>query len=141
MLVLVNIRGVVVVFADVDDDTVVRTLGDGEGAGPRQLQYPYDLAVLDGDLADAVASDDPVAVVADTFNHRLVLLRVRDGMLIRHVGTGGRCCVSIQLPHHRNGSAGACDGERRDLAGGGRRQTCSSLDSNGDGGARSSRRY
>jgi hypothetical protein len=64
----------------------VRMLGDGEGARPRQLQHPEDLAVLDGDLADATAPDGPVAVVADTSNHRLALFRVRDDTLVRHVG-------------------------------------------------------
>ena len=79
----------VVVFAGVDDDTVVRTLGDGQGPGPRQLQYPCGLAVLDGDVADAAAPDGPVAVVTDTGNNRLALWRVRDGTVVRHVGSEG----------------------------------------------------
>ena len=69
-------RHLLVVFAGVDDDAVVRTLGDGLGQGPRQLNSPYGLAVLDGDVGDAAAPDDPVAVVADTGNHRLALWRV-----------------------------------------------------------------
>jgi hypothetical protein len=79
----------VVVFAGVDDDTVVRTLGDGEGHGPRQLYFPSGLSVLDGDEADAAAPDGPVAVVADSGNHRLALWRVRDGTVVRHVGSYG----------------------------------------------------
>jgi tripartite motif-containing protein 71 len=79
----------VVVFAGVDDDTVVRALGDGRGSGPRQLRDPFGLAVLDGDVADAAAPDGPVAVVTDTHNHRLALWRVRDGTVVRHVGWQG----------------------------------------------------
>jgi DNA-binding beta-propeller fold protein YncE len=82
-------RCFVVVFAGVDDDTVVRTIGDGPGDGPQQLQSPEDLAVLDGDLADAAAPDGPVVVVADSENNRLSLFRVRDGTLMRHVGSRG----------------------------------------------------
>ncbi len=74
-----------VVFAGVDDDTVVRTLGDGRGSGPRQLSGPYGVAVLEE--GDAV--DRPVAVVADTFNHRLSLFRVDDDTLLRNVGSHG----------------------------------------------------
>ena len=36
VLVVDQYRHLVVVFAGVDDDTVVRTLGDGQGQGPRQ---------------------------------------------------------------------------------------------------------
>ncbi len=89
VLVLDNLRHIVVVFAGVDDDTVVRTLGDGGGSGPRQFLFPCGLAVLDGDVADAAAPDGPVAVVADTNNHRLALWRVRDGTVVRHVGSKG----------------------------------------------------
>ena len=85
VLVLDCTRCLVVVFAGVDDDTVVRTLG-----GPQlQLYYPRGLAVLDGDVGDVAAPDGPVAVVADTSNHRLSLLRVRDGTLVRHLGSRG----------------------------------------------------
>jgi DNA-binding beta-propeller fold protein YncE len=78
-------RHLVVVFAGVDDDTVVRTLGDGRGHGPRQLWGPIGVAVLqEGDAADR-----PVAVVADANNHRLSLFRVDDDTLLRHVGSAG----------------------------------------------------
>ena len=92
-------RCLVVVFAGVDDDTVVRTLGDGRGEGLRQLYLPFGLAVLDGDVADAAAPDGPVAVVADTYNHRLVLFRVRDGTLVRHVGSQGAAPGQFSHPH------------------------------------------
>ncbi len=88
----------VVVFAGVDDDTVVRRLGDGRGQGPRQLQNPWGLAVLDGDVADAAAPDGPVAVVADTGNHRLALWRVRDGTVVRHVGSQGAAAGQFNYP-------------------------------------------
>jgi hypothetical protein len=78
-------RGLVVVFAGVDDDTVVRTLGDGPGHGPRQLDRPVGVAVLD----EGDAADRPVAVVADMNNHRLSLFRVDDDTLLRHVGSQG----------------------------------------------------
>ncbi len=98
VLVLDYGRDLVVVFAGVDDDTVMRTLGDGSGQGPRQLDQPFGLAVLDGDVADAAALDGPVAVVADTSNHRLVLLRVRDGTLVQHVGSKGAAPGQFNLP-------------------------------------------
>jgi tripartite motif-containing protein 71 len=88
----------VVVFAGVDDDTVVRTLGDGPGHGLRQLHIPYGLAVLDGDVADAAAPDGPVAVVADSDNHRLALWRVRNGTLVRHVGSEGAAPGQFNYP-------------------------------------------
>jgi hypothetical protein len=77
----------VAVFAGVDDNTVVRTLGDGRGPGLLQLYAPSGLAVLDGDVADA--PDGPVAVIADTLNNRLALWRVRDGTVVRHLGSYG----------------------------------------------------
>lgn len=72
-------RGLVVVFAAVDNDTV-HTLGDGEGSGPRQLDGPSDVAII--------AADRPVAVVADTGNGRLSLFRVDDDTLLGYVGSG-----------------------------------------------------
>jgi hypothetical protein len=78
-------RHLVVVFAGVDDDTVVRTLGDGRGSGPRQLNGPQGIAVLD----EGDAADRPVAVIADTSNDRLSLFRVDDDTLLRHVGSEG----------------------------------------------------
>ena len=87
-------RHLVVVFAGVDDDTVVRTLGDGEGRGPRQLRGPQGVAVLqEGDAADR-----PVAVVADTSNHRLSLFRVDDDTLLRHVGSHGAAPGQFKFP-------------------------------------------
>jgi hypothetical protein len=91
-------RHLLIVFASVDDDTVVCTLGDGPGHGPRQLNSPWGLAVLDGDVADAAAPDGPVAVVADTENHRLALWRVRDGTVVRHVGSGGAAPGQFSFP-------------------------------------------
>jgi tripartite motif-containing protein 71 len=88
----------VVVFAGVDDDTVVRTLGDGQGLGPRQFNGPCGLAVLDGDVADAAAPDGPMAVVADTWNYRLALWRVRDGTVVRHVGSQGAAAGQFDRP-------------------------------------------
>jgi hypothetical protein len=92
VLVLDYQRGLVVVFAGVDNDTVVRTLGDGRGHGPRQLGHedsddegPEGIAVLD----EGEAVDRPIAVVAYTHNHRLSLFRVDDDTLLRHVGSKG----------------------------------------------------
>jgi hypothetical protein len=83
-----------VVFAGVDDDTVVRTLGDGQGHGPRQLFGPQGVAVLqEGD-----AVDRPVAVVADTSNNRLSLFRVDDDTLLRHVGSAGAAPGQFKRP-------------------------------------------
>ncbi len=74
---------------------VVRTLGDGRGHGPRQLYGPEGVAVLDeaGDAADR-----PVAVVADTQNHRLSLFGVDDDTLLRHVGSKGEAPGRFNLP-------------------------------------------
>jgi tripartite motif-containing protein 71 len=91
-------RHIVVVFAGVDDDTVVRTLGDGRGQGPRHLNYPCGLSVFDGEVADAAAPDGPVAVVADTYNNRLALWRVRDGTVVRHVGLEGAAPGQFSYP-------------------------------------------
>jgi tripartite motif-containing protein 71 len=96
VLVIDHNRSHVVVFAGVDDDTVVRTLGKNRGQDP--LYLPSGLAVLDGDVADAAAPDGPVAVVADTFNHRLALLRVRDGTVVRHVGLQGAALGQFSCP-------------------------------------------
>jgi tripartite motif-containing protein 71 len=98
VLVVDHNRCHVVVFAGVDDDTVVRTLGDGRGQGPRQFHGPCSLAVLDGDVADAAAPECPVAVVVDTSNHRLALWRVRDGTVVRHVGLEGAAAGQFNYP-------------------------------------------
>jgi hypothetical protein len=87
-------RDLVVVFAGVDDDTVVRTLGDGGGHGPRQLDGPCAVAVLD----EGDAADRPVAVVADMNNHRLSLFRVDDDTLLRHVGSKGAAPGQFNMP-------------------------------------------
>jgi hypothetical protein len=97
VLVLDEIRSVVVLFASVDDDTVVRTLGDVDG--PLSLHYPSGMALLDGDMADAAAPDGPVAVVADSCNHRLALVRVRDGTLVRHLGSEGNGPGQFNYPN------------------------------------------
>ncbi len=94
VLVVDHRRGLVVVFAGVDDDTVVRTLGDGLGHGPRQLFGPHGVAVLD----EGDAADRPLAVVADTFNHRLSLFRVDDDTLLRHVGSRGAAPGQFDSP-------------------------------------------
>jgi tripartite motif-containing protein 71 len=80
----------VVVFASVDDDTVVRTIGEGSHLGG--------LAVLDGDVGDAAAPDGPLAVVVDTSNHCLALWRVRDGTAVRHVGSEGAAPGQFKYP-------------------------------------------
>jgi DNA-binding beta-propeller fold protein YncE len=41
-------RHQVVRFLSIDDDTVVGTLGTGQGSGPTQFNWPSGLAVLDG---------------------------------------------------------------------------------------------
>jgi hypothetical protein len=94
--VLVLTHNRLFVFAGVDDDAVVRTLGDGND--PQQLYFSLGLAVLDGDVADAAARDGPVAVVADTYNHRLALWRVRDGTVVRHVGSQGAAPGQFSCP-------------------------------------------
>jgi DNA-binding beta-propeller fold protein YncE len=41
-------RNRVIRFRSIDDDTVVGTLGTGQGSGPTEFNWPYGLAVLDG---------------------------------------------------------------------------------------------
>ncbi len=94
VLVVDHDRDLIVVFAGVDDDTVVRTLGDGRGQGPRQLDGPLGVAMLD----EGDAADRPVAVVADTNNHRLSLFRVDDDTLLRHVGSQGAAPGQFSYP-------------------------------------------
>ncbi len=105
----------VIQFRSIEDDSVVGTLGTGFGSGPSQFQYPRGLAVLDGPccpvvrLSDKWCSDTmisipaihemfvalcplqegPVVVVADTYNHRLALWRLRDGTVWKHLGSQG----------------------------------------------------
>ncbi len=88
----------VMVFAGLDDDAVVRMLGDGQGEGPREFNCPLGLVVLDGDVADAAAPDGPVAVVADSYNHRLAVWRLRNGTVIRHVGSQGAAPGQFNRP-------------------------------------------
>ena len=49
-------------------------------------------------MADAAAPDGPVAVVVDTSNHRLALWRVRDGTVVRHVGSEGAAPGQFSYP-------------------------------------------
>jgi tripartite motif-containing protein 71 len=95
VLVLDATRQLIVVFVGVDDDTVVRTIGDGQG---HTMRFPGGLAVLDGDVADATAPDGPVAVVADSHNHRLAFWRTRDGTVVRHVGSQGAAPGQFKNP-------------------------------------------
>ena len=82
----------VVVFSGLQDQTVVRTLGEGQGHDLQQLFFPCGLAVLDGE------GDGPVVAVADTGNHRLVLWRVRDGTVVRPMGSEGTAPGQFNLP-------------------------------------------
>ncbi len=81
-----------ILFAGVDDDTVVRTIGECMQQshvamdGPLQFRAPRCVAVLNGEVGDT-SPDGPVAVVADTCNHRLALIRLGDGTLVRHLGS------------------------------------------------------
>ena len=47
VLVLDGDRHCVIRFRSIEDDTVVGTLGTGEGSGPSEFQSPVGLAVLD----------------------------------------------------------------------------------------------
>ncbi len=47
-------RHQVIQFRSIEDDSVVGTLGTGEGSGPTQFQYPFGLAVVDGPCCPAV---------------------------------------------------------------------------------------
>ncbi len=48
------IRHQVIQFRSIEDDTVVGTLGTGQGSGPTQFSSPLSLAVLDGPFCPAV---------------------------------------------------------------------------------------
>ncbi len=47
-------RHQVIQFRSIEDDTVVGTLGTGQGSSPTQFQNPYGLAVLDSSCCPAV---------------------------------------------------------------------------------------
>jgi DNA-binding beta-propeller fold protein YncE len=76
LLVVDQGRHQVAVLAGPADDTVVRWLGAGQGAGPLQLVNPFGIAIL-------VDEECPIAVVADWGNDRLCLWRVHDGTWVR----------------------------------------------------------
>jgi hypothetical protein len=91
VLVVDFYMGLVVVFAGVYNDTVVRLLG--LALTPRVtirpqgvLRNPHSLTLLDGDLADAAIPNGPVAVVADTGNNRLTLFEVNYRTAEWHIG-------------------------------------------------------
>ncbi len=48
VLVSDSFRHRVIRFRSIDDDTMVGTLGTGQGSGPTEFYSPYGLAVLDG---------------------------------------------------------------------------------------------
>jgi hypothetical protein len=77
------------VLAGLDSDAVVRTIGDGKGSAPRQFCSPVGLAILDVPESPASLADGPVAVVADTYNHRLALWCVQGGSLLGLIGKYG----------------------------------------------------
>jgi hypothetical protein len=63
VLITDTLRHLVVVFAGVDDDTVIHKLCHGEGHDLRQLFGPYDMAVLDeGNAADRLGQSSVVLV-------------------------------------------------------------------------------
>jgi DNA-binding beta-propeller fold protein YncE len=97
VLVVDSARGRVVVFAGVDDDTVVSTLGS-EGNGPNQLNCPSAVAVWDEDFPEQDIANNPVAIVCDTGHQQLALLRVKDGMQVGRLGCHGTDSGSFQAP-------------------------------------------
>jgi hypothetical protein len=61
------------------------------------LKSPFGVAVLRAadvdlstfDAATAAGVDPTLVAIADTFNHRVVLFRLHDGLLVRHIGSYG----------------------------------------------------
>lgn len=78
-------RALIVVFDNVASDTC-RTLGDGEGTGPRHLFGPHDLTMMGDEV-----------VVADTDNSRLSVFRL-DDTWVRHVGSRGTAPGQFNQP-------------------------------------------
>jgi DNA-binding beta-propeller fold protein YncE len=105
----------VIQFQSIEDDSVVGTLGTGQGSGPTEFDNPFGLAILDGSCCPPVRlsyqwcsdtminlptvralvvvlfslQEGPVTVVADRNNHRLALWHLRDGTVWRHLGSKG----------------------------------------------------
>jgi len=78
-------RALIVVFDNVASDTC-RTLGDGEGSGPRHLNGPHGLTMMGEEV-----------VVADTYNSRLSVFRL-DDTWVRHVGSYGTAPGQFDQP-------------------------------------------
>ncbi len=74
----------VIVLAGVEQDVPVHVLGVGHGSGPYHMDSPTACTVVDSH------EHGPIAAAVDCGNHRVVLYRLRDGVLLGHVGGEGR---------------------------------------------------
>ncbi len=117
-------RHQVIQFRSFEDDSVVGTMGTGQGSGPTQFLNPFGLAILDGSCcppvrlsyqwcSDAMINlpiiralvvalfslqEGPMTVVADRNNHRLALWRLRDGTVWKHLGSQGTQPGQFTMP-------------------------------------------
>jgi hypothetical protein len=110
VLVTDVVRHQVVLFRGLADPTVVRLFGEGLGSGDRQLECPYGVALVsasDVELAAdpafvaAVAArlDPTLVVIADSWNHRVVIYRLADAAFVRCFGSEGGAPGQFNYPH------------------------------------------
>jgi hypothetical protein len=74
-------------FNDLDATEVIRTFGDGMGAGDRELNFPHGVALMAAEDVDPdsvaltsppVGADPTLVAIVDSNNHRVVLYRLCD---------------------------------------------------------------
>jgi hypothetical protein len=102
----------VLLFASIQAAEVVRSFGDGQqGHGDCQLFGPFGVALVapadvdfDADPAAFAAAavtagvDPSLVAIADTYNHRIVLYRLRDASFVRLVGSRGSAHGQFNCP-------------------------------------------
>jgi hypothetical protein len=62
-----------------------------------RFSRPNGVCVLDGEIGHA-SPDGPLAVISDLYNHRLCVYRIRDGTLMRHLGSFGDAPGQFKCP-------------------------------------------
>ncbi|MFL6071307.1 MAG: NHL domain-containing thioredoxin family protein, partial [Actinomycetes bacterium] len=88
---------------ELDSDRLVRRIGSGErgfrsgASGTAQFNEPNGLCLLPPEVRDAAGYD---VVVADTVNHALRGVRLRDGRVRNLAGTGQQWMQGDPLPDH-----------------------------------------
>ncbi len=105
-------RHQVLLFASLHSTEVVLAFGNGRrGYKDHQLNHPNGVAVVtaadvdqDADptaaAAVSVGADPSLVVIADTYNHRVVLYRLHDASFARHFGSFGAAPGQFDRPNY-----------------------------------------